>query len=170
MTHCFIDSIRDSNDRSPIRKLTPVPCSLSKLDWFIWTKVIRSNSFRLVRKLTPVPALTSQVCKWKQKEFAGANPYFLPYLSETKPQAQAPVSMPANTTLDSRLSSWGERFHSSRTTGPRNDNSMTSIASATQPIPAYARTSAWNLPNPIRVRASSVVYVSILAAPADSAK
>uniref|UniRef100_A0A0A9C9J1 Uncharacterized protein n=1 Tax=Arundo donax TaxID=35708 RepID=A0A0A9C9J1_ARUDO len=78
-----------------------------------------------------------------------------------KPQAQDPISIPANTTLESRLSCWGETFHCCRTNGPRNDNSMSSMASTSQPVPAYTRTSAWNFPNPMEVSASSVVYVSM---------
>jgi len=130
------------------------------------------NQFPADRKgvnLIPVCPKKSRLVKWKHEELGGANPYLLPYLSEIKPHVKAPISIPANTTLDRILSSWGETFHSSRTTGPRNDNSMTSMASATQPMPAYARTSAWNFPNPMTVSASSVVYVSMLAAPADSA-
>lgn len=71
--------------------------------------------------------------------------------------------MPVKTTLESRLSCWGETFHCCRTSGPTKESSMSSMESASQPVPAYTRTSAWNLPNPMAVSASSVVYVSMAA-------
>lgn len=60
----------------------------------------------------------------------------LPWTSDTMPQAYAPTTNPAKTTVVIRLSSVEERFHSDFTTGPTKESIITSIASATQPSPA----------------------------------
>ena len=69
----------------------------------------------------------------------------------------APPSIPTKTTLVITLSSWGDSSHSDLTDGPTKDSSIISMASEIHPMPAYASTRNWNLPNPDEKMTSSTV-------------